>query len=131
MVTREYVQNIIDTWKNGIPNRDYDATVAFWAEDGRFSVYEGKGNPRGWGSKITKIGPQGARFLFSEFHDTCETTLYDVRDISIDVENKRASWVVIFEGGRDNEHIEMENAFMIDLNERGEIVNALIWTGNP
>ena len=131
MVTREYMAKIIDTWRNGIPNRDYDGTVAYWAEDGNFSVYEGEGNPKGWGSKITKDGPEGARFLFREFHDHCVTTLYDVRNITVDVENRRAAWVVIFEGNRDGEEIRMENSFMFELNESGKITDALIWTGNP
>lgn len=131
MVTGEYLRNIIETWRKGIPNRDYDDTVGFWAEDGTFSVYEGEGNPKGWGSKITKVGPEGARFLFKEFHDHCETFVYDVKNVTIDAENSRAAWIVVFEGERGGEKISMENSFMIELNDRGEIQDAFIWTGNP
>jgi hypothetical protein len=131
MVTREYLENIIDTWRKGIPNRDYDATVGFWAENGKLSVYEGKGNPDGWGNKIIKTGRDGARFLFSEFHDKCETFIYEVTNVTIDTENRRAAWIVYFEGKRGNENIKMENSFMIELNDQGEIQDAMIWTGNP
>ncbi len=130
-MNRKTFEDIIDTWKKDIPNRIYDKTCAFWDEDGEFTVYKALGNPGKWGNKIVKKGPLGARELFSDFHDKCDTHVYNVIGIAIDVDNKRAAWRVEFEVNRNSEMIKQELAFMIELNDKEKIIKAFIWPGNP
>ena len=130
-ITRERLEYIINTWKEGIPSRNYAETCSFWDKDGEFNVYKASGNPGEWGNKITRIGPSGALELFSDFHDECETFSYQVFGITIDLETARAAWQVNFRGRRKGENINQELAFMIELNSKGKISKSFIWHGNP
>jgi len=130
-VERSEIERIIEIWKNGIPARRYDETCALWAPDGTFTVYRAAGNPSGWGDRIVRIGPAGARELFSDFHDTCETHVYEVRGVTIDTTARRAAWQVKFAGERAGERIEQELAFMLHFDDEGRISAAFIWPGNP
>lgn len=128
---RAEFEHIIETWKDGVPNRRYEETCAFWAPDGEFTVYRAAGNPSDWGEKIVRRGPEGARELFSDFHDACETRRYEVDCVTIDTESGRAAWQVRFSGERVGERIEQELAFMIQMDDAGRIAAAFIWPGNP
>lgn len=130
-MNRKILEDIITIWKEDIPNRKYDKLCNYWDEIGEFTVYRAAGNPNKWGNKIVEIGPLGAKKLFKDFHDNCETYTYDVSGIIIDEKNKRAAWQVEFMGKRKKEDIKQELAFIIHLNDKNKISKAFIWPGNP